>query len=91
MLVLGIHDVTNVGAGGFAVQGFDGRADKTIKQEQTMINSVSQSSGVSNSHQHEAQRTPPPAKTKEHEKQDSVHLSQQAQQAADADHDGDSH
>jgi hypothetical protein len=57
-----------------------------------MINSVGQSAGVNNHwDQHQTQRTPPPAKPKADEKQDSVELSPQAQKAVDADHDGDSH
>jgi hypothetical protein len=56
-----------------------------------MINSVSQSAGVSHWRQHDTPRTPPPPKPKEHEKPDSVQLSRQAQKAADADRGRDKH
>ena len=51
-----------------------------------MINSVSQSAGVDYWHQPHSERTAPPTKPKQHEKEDTVQLSRQAQKAVEASH-----
>ena len=56
-----------------------------------MINSVSSTAAVTQQYVHNQQPAKPPTKHKEAQKPDTVVLSQQATEAADADHDGDSH
>ena len=56
-----------------------------------MIQSVGSTSSLAYSQQHPVEQTGASHKPKHAEKQDSVQLSQKAQQAIDADHDGDSH
>jgi hypothetical protein len=57
-----------------------------------MVNSVSSSSAVAQHYVQNQQAPKAPAKPKETQQPDTVHLSQKATQAAgDVDHDGDSH
>ena len=55
-----------------------------------MINRVSSGAAAAQQYVQNQQAAKPPAKPKETQKPDTVHLSKQATKASDVDHDGDS-